>query len=320
MYDFSAKHGLYLKKPVPLLAGPHLGLKGEFRAILRNKKGEPLYDSGWNRNLIVDNAGFNYDSGNWYQWCSIGSDGTAPSVGDVAIGSFLASESSNSNPMPYIDYPRPPVAPFYERYSIRVWRFDAGEGTGTVREFTLGTQNNGTDIFCRHVLPAAIPKDVDQSLDIYYRITIYPDLTSRNGQVTIDGVLYDWETSLFDLDLYNTNLFARQDFSMTFNTYFQVFDGAAAGPLDAAPSGNQASGASMSFVTQGAWYRTQRFYMGLDQCNTATNMIRVFRGQLQTAHRVQIEISDNATGLLGLPKDNTKEAYIDWKLTWGRYP
>jgi hypothetical protein len=320
MYDFSEKHGVYLKNRQIIKAGVGMGLKGEFRAILRDKKGNALYDSGWNRNLITNNASWMYDSVNWYSWCTIGSDGTAPDVTNTSIGVFLASQVSSTNPMPSPDYPRPPVAPLYERYSIKKWRFDAGQGTGTIREFTLGSTNDGLNAFCRHVLPAPIPKDVDQSLDIFYRFTIYPDLTPRTGTVTIDGVLYDWETSFFDLDTFNYGIFARQDFNMTFSSNWRVYDGAKAGPLDSTPSGNSSGSAIFSFVGEGPWYRTRRFYMNLDYCNTATNQIKVATVPLQTYHKVQVQILDNATGTSGIPKDNTKEAYLDWTLWWSRYP
>jgi hypothetical protein len=315
MYDFSENHGLFLKDHRVIKAASGMGLKGEFRAILRNKKEEALYDSGWNRNLILDNASWMYDSVSWYNWCCIGDSGAPVSTIQTSIQSFLGAQSSGTNPMPYVDYPRPPVAPLYERYSIRKWRFGAGVGTGTVREFTLGNSNTGTDAFCRHVLPAPIPKDVDQSLDIFYRFTIYPDLTPRSGSVLIDGINYPWETSFYSLQTYNYGVFNRQDFNMTFSSNWRVYDGVKAGPTDSAPTGSYAQNAVFSFVGEGSWYRTRRFYMGLDDCNTASNLITVATVPLQTYHKVQVEFGGG-----GIPKDNTKEAYLDWTLEWYRYP
>lgn len=327
MYTFDEKSGFYLKsnkieKPANLQVSAHLGVKGEVRAMLWNPDGSLAHDSGWNRNLILDNFGTHADewSPTWHTWCCIGSDGSAPATGQTSIGAFLAGTSSSVNPMPYADYPRPPVAPNYERYSIARWRFNAGEGTGTVREFTLGLLNTGGNACVRHVFPAEIPKAADQTLDVFYRITWYPDLTPRTGQVTVNGVLYDWESSFFNVDNYNTGLFTRVGISMTFNSYFKVYDGAKAGLLDNAPSGNTANSAIRSFVSQAAWERTERFTAGLDWCNTASGQIKVITVQLYTSHELQIEVLDNATGLSGIPKDNTEELTVDIKITWGRYP
>lgn len=325
MYEFNDKCGFYLKsdrilslQPTLSVAAPTFGLKGEFRALLWNPNGTLAYDSGWNSNLITD-YGLDTIDQSFPNWCSIGSSATAPTTGDTSIGTFLAAKSSHTNPMPNTDYPRPPVAPNWERYSIRKTRFEAGEGTGTINEFTYGWVNDGTNIFCRHVLPASIPKAANQSLDIYYRYTVYPDLTPNTGTVTIDGTLYDWECSRYDYDTYNYYVLANMDFNTTFNSNFLVFDGAK-GTSTTAPTGSSANSASSFVLTSGSGFRTRRYTAGLDWCNTASNTITVIATPLEQYFRVQIEVLDNATRTTGFTKDNTMEMVVDWKLTWARYP
>ena len=327
MYEMNEKSGILLKsdallKPATLSVSSGFGLRGEFRAILRNSDESIVSDSGWNSNLIVDNAGWLLDQWYaWYTWMAIGSSATAPATNNTSIGALLPLGiiSGGTNPLPYTDYPRPPVAPNYERYSVKKYRFVAGKGTGTVNEFTLGSNNLGTDIFCRHVLPAPIPKAADQSLDVYYRIYWYPDLIPRTGTVMIKGVSYDWETSFFNLVGYNYSCFAHYDHNSTFASNFRVYDGAKASPTGGTPTGNTANTGIKSYVNDGAWYRTNRFTAGLDNCNTASNTIKVITVPTYTYHNMQIQILDSATGLNGFPKDNTEEMTVDWKITWGRY-
>ena len=307
-------------QPTLTVASPTVGLKGEFRAILRNPNGSVAHDSGWNRNLIVDNGLLHSNiSASFPFWCCIGSSSAAPTTADTSIGTFLAAESSHSNPMPYVDYPRPPVGPNWERYSIRKTRFEAGEGTGTVREFTYGWNNTGTNIFCRHVLPAAIPKAANQSLDIYYRYTVYPNHTPVTGTVTIDGTIYDWEASFYDYDSYNYNMFSNMDFNTAFNSNFRVYDGAK-GTSTTDPTGNTANTATSYWLNGGSGYLTRRFTAGLDNCNTASNTITVLGQQTEWYMRLQVEVLDQATGTTGFTKDNTMEMVVDWRLNWARYP
>jgi len=325
MYTFDDNSGFYLKsdalrKPAQFKGSSSFGMRGEVRGVLWNADGSLAQDTGWNSNLILDNMATLMDESNpsWYSWCTIGSSTLAPAITQTSIQSFLASQGSGSNPMPYVDYPRPPTAPNWERYSIRKWRFDAGEGTGNVNEFTLGTTTGGANACVRHVFPATIPKGATQVLDVFYRFYLYPDLVPRTGTVMINGVSYDWETSFYKLDIYNFSLFTYMGFNST-SSQFKVYDGVKGGPTTN-PTGNVAQSATLSFVSQGSWTRTMRYTAALDECNTASGRISVITTALQTYHRPQIEVLDTATRTQGFPKDNTEEMTVDWTLTWGRYP
>lgn len=329
MYTFDKNSGFYLKsdalrKPAMMEVSSGVGLKGEFRAMLYNADGSLAHDSGWNSNIIVDNAAYLYDSWyDWYVWCTIGSSAVAPTTTDTSIGAFLAAQSSSTNPLQYTAYPRPPTGPDYGTYSVKKWRFEAGAGTGNVNEFTLGEQNNGTNIFCRHVLPATIPKAADQSLDIYYRIWVYLDLTPRTGTVTIKGVSYDWESSFYNYTGNpNSNLFAHYDLNSTFNSNFRAWPtGVTKGTPSADPTPNvYALNASKAFLSQGAWYRVNRLTVELDWMVTSNKTIQLITATDYQGHKLQIEFLDTATRTTGFPKDETEEMTIDWRTTWARWP
>jgi hypothetical protein len=320
-FNFHEENGILRPGERRIQAHQSIGMRGEFRAELWNADGSLAYASDWADNTIVDEGltiSYMFVP-TWYGHCCVGSDNTAPTTADTSIGTLLGESNDRTNPLAFSGYPRPPVAPNYERYSVAKYRFDPGVGTGTIREFTLGNEPTGNTIWCRHVLPAEIPKAADQTLDVFYRITVYPNLTPTTGQVTIDGVLYDWEASFYNCAAIPATLFAPTDFD-TLGDNFRVYDGAKAGVTDSAPSGNTADGEDThNIIATGSGYVHRKFEIGLDHCNTATNEITVITSPLRQELWIQLEVLQNADGVSGIPKDNTKEMSIDWRLNFGRY-
>lgn len=297
-------------------------IRGEFKAILYNPDGSIAVETDWNSNQIVANGMIIYGTSSWYQFCTIGSNGTGPGTGDTGIGSLLGTGvSSSTNPLSFSDYPRPPVAPNYERYSVKKWRFNAGNGTGTVAEFTISAGNNGTNIFCRHTLPVPIVKSAQQVLDVFYRFYTYPDLVVKTGQVVIDGITYNWETSYYNVQYYNNSTFALGGLDVSAPYLFVVYDGAKAALLDTAPSGNSANGAVQVNVQNGSGYIDSRFDIGLDQCNTSTGKIKVVAFNDRQKRRLQCTFSavDGPDIGGGIPKTEIKIMSLTFKYSWARY-
>lgn len=300
-------------------------LRGEFKAILYNADGSIAEETDWNSNIIVDNGLIIYGTTAWYTWCTIGSNSTGPATSNTTIGSQLGSSvSGGSNPMPFIDYPRPPVAPDWERYSILKWRFDAGNGTGLVNEFTVGAANGGTNIFCRHVLPSTITKGADQALDIFYRFYVYIDSTAQTGSVTVDGINYDWEFKPVARNNYNYTLFAQADLITSFAPI--AYDDSGVGGTDTSvPTGDSVShNTPESVITtgSGSGYKDIEIKMGLDQFVTATDEIRYIVFYNSSRHVFQLTLTATSGGDVGgpLPKDETEILTFTTKLAWGRYP
>ncbi len=295
---------------------------GEFKAILYNEDGSIAKETDWEHNLIVNNGLIIYGTSSWWSKCTIGSDNTAPVNTDTTIGSLLGTHVASSSVVGAADYPNPVVGPNYERWSIRKWRFVAGNGTGIIREFTLGMGDNGTNIFCRHVLSSEVTKGASQIVDIFYRFYVYPELTPTTGSVLVGGVNYDWECSNFNLTARNTTLFVPMDFNLIFSSFFKAYDGAKAGVEDTTPTGDSATGATKTFLASGSGYEDWRFNIGLDDCNTDTNKITVITIPLATGHKVQctFEATDGPDIGGGIPKDYTKEMTASLKILWSRYP
>jgi hypothetical protein len=306
----------------------HMGLRGEFKAILYNSDGSIAQETPWSSNLITDNGLDIYDKGTpsaWYLYCSIGSGSTPPSVSDTTIETHLATSSVDSNPLPYGDYPRPPVAPDWERWSMRKWRFTNGLGTGTVREFTIGYANNGTDIFCRHVLPTPIVKNDNQTLDIFYKFYIYITSTPTTGSFLFDGVNYDWESKPINRDAYNYSLFSRVGLLTSYTPRFYPSTSASGTDTTEPTSTGSVSHSSpefgSSYTATGNYWKELTQTFGLNQANTSDRTIRWITHRNTTYHYFQTGIvaTDGPNVGLGFPKDETEILTLVTRISWGRY-
>lgn len=303
-------------------------LSGEFRAILYNSDGSVAHDSGWDSNRILNRGLVQYgaaitSANAWYSMCVIGSGGGATDDSMSSLESYLAEEGptilNESGPIP--------TAPNYEFYSTRGYRFDPGQGTGTIREMGMSGYPNTGNLFCRHLLATPIVKSETQYLDIFYRLTVWPSLLTESGQVTIDGIIYDWESSHYNLVNNSGNdssVFALGG-APTFNTNdYYVYPGAAAGLEDAKPVGsNLGTMAGSSGVVDDSgsgfneWTVSYPLTLGngVDYCRTFIHRSGAVRLNKQTQFT---QIAGQPNPGEGIPKDNTEEMTMSWRYTWGR--
>ncbi len=192
------RHGLI----VPVRAG----IRGEFRVVRRDFKGRVLDDSGWFNNLITDqgleNMGGRGESG--YPWAygmAIGSGSTPPSFSDTAMETPIKANSWNrcSNGIPVEGYGWNDPVPWMSMSNY--CRFSSA--TGTVRELGLGAETQPTTnaslspwLSCRQLLPDQITLQSTDILDVFYKGIWYFDTADATGQVTLDGILYDYVVRL----------------------------------------------------------------------------------------------------------------------------
>ena len=169
-----------------------IGMKGEYRFVVRDARtGNIKRETDWFSNLITD-AGLNrLGTGGWRHSCHIGTGTTTPAGGDTALAAQAAvatnadiqsSTVSNSG------------APNYHITTTVVWRFTAGQLNGNYTE--VGISWSGTTLFSRALIvdgggsPTSITVTSSEFLDVYYRLSMVPDLTDHSYSVTIQGVTY----------------------------------------------------------------------------------------------------------------------------------
>lgn len=158
------------------------GIRGEKRLILRDLMGNPVLDTGWSSNVITNTGLLGMvDNPNWGgSWC-LGSSAAVASETDTQIGQLLKYMTQSTG---VADVKTNSGNPNYVISHTSSKRWEAGTG-GTVREFVLSSNTNGTGAGVRtNVIPEVV-KGNDQILDFYYRMTATPDLIDKTGSITV---------------------------------------------------------------------------------------------------------------------------------------
>lgn len=300
---------------------PSIGMSGEFRAILRDENMAVVYDSGWHSNRIVDNGLIICHQ---YTFCNrayIGDDGTATSDLQTALTNEIGYQSSylstTAGPTP--------TAPNYERYCTYGWRFEAGNGTGTIREIGVGYTSTGNRLFARHVLGVPIPKASNQSLDVFYRLIKWPKLTATTGVTTFGGITYDY--SILPLYVQYPPSVTSHNYAFAASSleqYYRGYTGGAGAITDQNPLGSSLGQCSLVFNGAGGFsgYRDWGMFFNLAYAGSPDYVRSIKWQMLDTTVYGQITFTQQAgqpNPGEGIPKTNTEELTINMRFVSGRH-
>ena len=295
---------------------PNIGLSGEYRLVVRRVvDGGVTRDTGWIPNLITD-AGLNrLGSGGWSGWCHIGTGTTAPAVGDVALAAQAASTSStvpggatsNSG------------SPLYRTTTTLVYRFNTGQLNGNYTEVGI-SWGNGT-LWSRALIvdgsgsPTSITVTSSEFLDVFYRLTMVPDLTDHNYSCTIQGVTYAVTRRAASVSNQSTWspkesawIPAQGQGSSTIVAYSGTL-----GEVTGSPSGTSAG----KFGSPSAGAYSNNSY-------TRTSSMSIALGELNVPGGIKTMLVNDSVGSWQhqftpvIPKDDTKVMSLNFSMSWGR--
>ena len=309
---------VYNKEPITV----HQEHSGEIRMILREMDETVVYDSGWFSNLITDRGLVTMgESSSWALVCNLGSSSTAPAFTDTALYAWMG-EAQMGSPV----YSLIPIAPNYEYSITKNCRFNVGVATGTIREIGfnshLDTQN--TNMGVRALVSPPVVKAANQVLDVYYKMTSWPDTVDRTGTVMIGGINYNYTTrarSLLETAGITTlnswsdkGLNASNVHWLTNQTYTTI---------DTTPASVTYLYycTSNSNIGTGSKYSDRRMDWSLDYGNVAGGIRTICTRSREAAYQdrgwqTRIgKVSDDSE----LVKDNTQVLTIDFRVTWDRH-
>jgi hypothetical protein len=300
------------------LGSMHYRAKGEFRLVLMTDTGIVIQDTGWFDNLFLDNGIYNVGFENWSDSMAIG-DGTAtPQVTDLnlqnqlaQVGASLYSEVNGGTPN-------------YEVITTLKGRFNAGVGTGTINE--VGIRKSSTfyggnlDLSFRTLVVPGIVKAANQVLDVYWKLTVTPDLTPQSGTFTWDGVLYNYRTAPGTMHLGDNLTWKRwgeTSYTWWYTTGANIDTG-----ITSRPSGTAEffSGLTDSDISYSAGQRDVRYSIPLQ---STTKYIQAAQFDMTTRRTSQSDqglkvLFERASDNAPLEILNTEIAYFDMRWTWGR--
>ena len=278
-------------------------------------------DTGWFPNLVLDGGLINMTTQTfWATRFNIGSSSTPPSVTDTALLAFLGVNNTS-----FTDNVTNLGADDYQGQATRTRRFNAGNGTGTIREIGVSESTNNTNLSIRTLVTPEITKADAQILDASYRYTAWPSLIDGTGIVNIFGDDYDYTVRMGNV----------QDLTTVFNQYIPnasaglhtVYDGDI-GSVTGIPTGDSSNASSLTITGQGSGFCNYTVGFGVDNGNVAGG-IRSIASRIAlgvsagTAPRIQVEFRNRGEGTGALdstiPKNNTREISFDLGITSDRH-
>ena len=292
---------------------------GEFRLITRNSMGGVVQDTGWFGNLILNTGLLNM--GNINSWPSrfhIGDSSIPPDATQSTLFGWLAQSGTQAAG----DINENLGTPDYEGRTTRSRRFAAGVGTGTIQEVGISNSSSNSNLSIRALVTPPVNKAVDQVLDMFYRFTAFPSQADDTGQVTIDGILYNYLARPCNIDQ-TSYVFSNWTPDSSFQ---RVYDGDIGGLFNL-PSGSfdAASSLNTDSVTATTSVGTINYNMffDLDDGNLGSgvrSIASMFRLGFGSGSGLKLQVQFGSdVGDLPIPKVNTKVLQFDLKLERSRH-
>lgn len=304
-------------------------IKGEIRLVRYNAMGQVNLDTGWKPNLWLNQGLDNWatQSDTMFNYFALGDGATAPAITDTQLaGTYLGSSNSNNGTADTASFAG---APNYEQSTTRNRRFGPGVATGTIREVVMSNTsgNPGTAISIRALVSPVVTKASDETLDVFYKWTCFPQLADATGSVVIDSLTYDYIQRLCDVDSTTggTRSMIRPTLYLLFATSTLARgDGSTLGTnLEGAPTGGTRDyGDTTAEIwlsyTPGNYYRDQYINIGLNAWNTGSGIRTTYMAA--RPWDIKCRFGRQGGGDETIPKDSTKviEDYtIRW--SWARH-
>lgn len=179
----------------------NMGVAGEFRVVVKRADGSTKIDTGYQKNLIL-NQGLDFfgkDNGSMTAYCVVGSGNSAPAFSQNKLDAFLAATGTTgypSYPVYKTDYDKIRDGNLYKASVTNKYSFT--NIVGNISEVGLASDysNSTTYNLCTRALikdsqgnPTTITVLSGEQLDIYYKLWRITDLTDKNTTLNVlDGI------------------------------------------------------------------------------------------------------------------------------------
>lgn len=300
----------------------HTRIQGEIRAILLNAITEAIeYDSGWFPNLLTNQGLINMFESSWADNFNVGTDSTAPAFTNANLGGWLA-DSFASHIISTLG-----VAPNWEFSTTKKARFAAGVATAVLTEVGMNkhTYTNNTKMSIRALLSPPVDKAADQILDLYYKLTRWPDIVDRTGVVEIKGENYNYivrganyGTGQTGVGTATTNAFGELGVA---NSSGNMLMSSNISTIDSEPATALSSPwvDTVTLIANASGYADYRLKWGLDKGNGSIRsiLLREAGHGISNNRGWQIrlgKVSDDSP----LVKTNEEELILEFHVTWDR--
>lgn len=317
---------IYTKSPITL----DTSIGAEYQITMRDANGRFLYETEWRSNLItnigLDAMGAAAGLGIYVY---VGSDGTAANYTDTSLGANLLATGKTGT----IDGGANAGAPNYGIYYDYIFRFNAGEATGTIQELGRSVENTYTPgtMNTRTIITPAVVKSADQIMDLRYRHWQYPSnvAVDTTGTIVIDTETYDYTIRANRVGQTAASVCGLQNIYQLTRAYGtdSALLAVTADLINTATTKIVDSGTtSYAAYTPGTYYRDGTLTWEVDDGNfDFTNIAVDVSGYATTTSGsarsagYQVHFA-NTVGGTGIPKTSDNELTITLRRSWSRHP
>lgn len=306
----------------------NMGMSGEFRVVVKRADGSTKIDTGYQKNLIL-NQGLDFFGGgsgvDMMAYCVIGSGNSQPIYTQNKLDTAITGVRGANFSTKY-DYDAARDGNLYKTNKVCKYSFTELNNVN-VRELGLASNySNATAYFlCTRALikdsqgnPTTITVLSGEILEIYYKLWAVYDITDKTGQINLlDGmggsVAYNWK-----LRPYEVGKTAYQEIGMNLENSSLAYSYFNTGDLVAITSSPSGGGADYEFVlkpyTSGDYKKVISFTLPANEENKSIRTIKLATKMGFWQIRFGSVANDSP-----ITKTNTKTLSIPIEVSWGRY-
>lgn len=308
----------------------NMGVAGEFRVVVKRADGSTKIDTGYQKNLIL-NQGLDFFGGgngsDMMAYCVIGSGNSQPSYTQNKLDTALAGINGSDVSTKY-DYDAARDGSLYKTNRVRKYSF-TGLNNVNVSELGLASiYSNATTYFlCTRALikdsngnPTTITVLSGEQLDIYYKLWAVYDTTDKTGTLNLlDGVggsvAYNWKLRL----AYVTDMTAYKNVGFVLGpptSRYCTFNTGDLANITSIPSGsgsNYTLDGLASYVS-GSYKRVNSKVLTTDQENKSIRTLTL--ATTMGVYQIRLgAVADDSP----IVKNNTQTLAIPVEVSWSRY-
>ena len=320
----------------------NIGMAGEFRCVVKKSDGSIKTDTGYQKNLILDQGLDFFGGGNgsdMMDYCVIGSGNSNPLASQNKLESSIIYYASGEDFSTKYDYDASRDGNLYKTNKVRKYTFN-GLNNFNISEVGLASQfSSSTNYYlCTRALikdaqgvPTTITVLSGEVLEIHYKLWIVYDVTDKTGTLNLlDGVggstAYNYIARLAGVG--GTNIggsatYGNATVGLTLsegagNNSHSVANGGI-GAITGAPTGTESEYISSSSVSTATYisrsYKRQiTWSLSTSQANFAIRSVLFYTKMGFWQIRFGSVANDSP-----IDKTNTQTLTIPIEISWGRY-
>ncbi|KND22826.1 hypothetical protein AFK20_01640 [Enhydrobacter aerosaccus] len=310
----------------------NMGMAGEFRVVVKRVDGSTKIDTGYQKNLIL-NQGLDFFGGNngsdMMAYCVIGSGNSQPVYTqnklDTAIAGVSGADFSTKN-----NYNASTDGNLYKTNRVRKYSF-SGLNNTNISELGLASTYSATTTYflCTRALikdsqgnPTTITVLSGEVLEIYYKVWAVYDITDKTGQINLlDGaggsVAYNYQFKLANVG--NSSYYLSQFNNVSPASSVGKYQSVCSGDLSAitaSPTNKLAeiSNSTMQSYVASSYKRIALLPFAVNEANGSIRTV-VLDAKIGCW---QIRFGSVANDS-PITKTNTQTLTIPIEISWGRY-